>query len=167
LDRKQGDYYFNIFLNLIRATYMNLEKEWEKVANKSGLTHAQQHALWILHLDNGLTLEELGNIAMWNKSTTSMLISRLEKKGFVQKEKYMENSRTIKIYITEEGIKTVRESVNTDIAFRFMGMLRNLDEKEVKGFLGTLNKICKLAADDDLTDFEKYLKVSSEEMAKP
>lgn len=166
MDRKQGDYYFNIFLNLTRATYMNLEKEWEKVANEKGLTHAQQHVLWILHLDNGLTLEEIGNIAMWNKSTTSTLISRLEKKGLVRKEKYLENSRTIKIFITQEGIQTVRESVDTDVAIRFMGMLRDMDPVELQSFLGSLNKVCRLAAPSDLNDFEKYLEVSSEEMLK-
>lgn len=87
LNRQKNDYYFNIFLNLARAMYMQLEKDWDKEAKLCGISYAQQHALWLLHVQDGLTLEELGNIAIWNKSTTSALISRLEKKGLVEKRK--------------------------------------------------------------------------------
>ena len=86
LDRKTNDYYFNLFLNLARATYMNLEKNWDAEAKACGISYAQQHCLWLLHVQDGLTLEEIGNIALWNKSTTSALVSRLEKKGYIQKE---------------------------------------------------------------------------------
>lgn len=145
---------------------MNIQKDWEKVANEVGLTHAQQHALWILHLDDGLTLNELGNIAFWNKSTTSALISRLEKKGYVRKEKYLDNSRTIKIYITEGGKRILEESVNTKLAFEFMGLLRSLDIEEVEKFLETLEKIYDLMGNGDSTDFKSYLRVSSNKMLK-
>lgn len=104
LNRQKNDYYFNIFLNLARAMYMQLEKDWDKEAKLCGISYAQQHALWLLHVQDGLTLEELGNIAIWNKSTTSALISRLEKKGLVEKRKD-EGSRLIRIYLTEEAIK--------------------------------------------------------------
>lgn len=104
LNRQKNDYYFNIFLNLARAMYMQLEKDWDKEAKLCGISYAQQHALWLLHVQDGLTLEELGNIAIWNKSTTSALISRLEKKGLVEKRKD-EGSRLIRIYLTEEGYK--------------------------------------------------------------
>ncbi|MCT8977076.1 MarR family transcriptional regulator [Clostridium sp. CX1] len=166
MDKRQKDYYFNLFLNLIRATYMNLEKDWENVAKEAGLTHAQQHALWILHLDNGLTLEELGNIALWNKSTTSALISRLEKKGYVKKDKYLNNSRTIKIYITDEGKEILEKSVGTKSAFEFMGLFEHFKLEEIETFLDILHKISGMVGTWDLSDFQKFLKTSSENLSK-
>jgi DNA-binding MarR family transcriptional regulator len=166
LDRIKGNYYFNLFLNLMRANYMKSQKDWEKVANEVGLTHTQQHALWILHLDNGLTLDELGNIAFWNKSTTSALVSRLEKKGYVRKERYLNNTRTIRIYITDKGKKILEDSVNTERAVKFMGLLRSLDVEEIEKFLETLEKIYDLMNNQDATDFKNYLQVSSNMMLK-
>ncbi|QGU94537.1 MarR family transcriptional regulator [Clostridium bovifaecis] len=166
MDKREKDYYFNMFLNLIRATYMNLEKNWEDVAKEAGLTHAQQHALWILHLDDGLTLEELGNIALWNKSTTSALISRLEKKGYVKKHKYLNNSRTIKIYITDEGKAVLDKSVGTKYAFEFMGLFEHFEHEEIETFLKTLHRISDMVGTWDLTDFQKFLETSSKSLLK-
>ncbi|MBE6067092.1 MAG: winged helix-turn-helix transcriptional regulator [Clostridium lundense] len=166
MDKPLKDYYFNIFLNLIRATYMNLEKDWESLAVEAGLTHAQMHALWILHLDDGLTLEELGNIALWNKSTTSALISRLEKKGYIEKQKFLNNSRTIKIYITETGKEVLEKSVGTKSAFQFMGLFEHFEHDEIESFLKTLQKISDMVGTWDLTDFQKFLQFSSEKLLK-
>ena len=52
LNRQKNDYYFNIFLNLARAMYMQLEKDWDKEAKLCGISYAQQHALWLLHVLN-------------------------------------------------------------------------------------------------------------------
>lgn len=164
MDRTIQDYYFNIFLNLIRTTYMNLEKNWENVAKESGLTHAQQHALWILNFLDGLTLDELGNTALWNKSTTSALISRLEKKGYIRKDKYLNNSRVIKIYITEEGKSVLENSVATKTAYEFMGLFGQFENNEIESFLKTLHKITGMVGTWDLTDFERFLKISSEKI---
>ncbi|WP_291637749.1 MarR family transcriptional regulator [Clostridium sp.] len=166
MDKKTGDYYFNIFLNLIRATYMNIEKDWESLAKESGLTHAQQHALWILNLDDSLTLDQIQHIGIWNKSTVSALISRLEKKGYVQKEKYLENSRIIKIYITEQGRKILHDSVINNSALKFMGLFNDFDISELETFLDTFKKISRMVNKLDYEDFENYIKISSENLLK-
>ena len=166
MEKNERDYYFNIFLNLVRATYMNLEKDWEKIAKEAGLTHAQMHALWILNLDDGLTLDELGNIALWNKSTTSALISRLVKKGYVRKEKYLNNSRIIKIYITDTGRVILDKSVGSKSAFEFMGLFENFDRQEIEVFLKTLDKICDKVGKWDMKDFRSFLEVSSNKLFK-
>ncbi len=156
------DYYFNRFLNLIRATYMNLAKDWEDVASEVGLTHAQQHALWILHIEDGLTLDELGHVAMWNKSTTCALIGRLEKKGYIKKEKSDSNPRIKKIYITATGKDILDRSVNSNKAFNFMGLFNDCDKKEFDKFLEVLGKICHMVGDADMANFDKYLECSSD-----
>ena len=40
LNRQKNDYYFNIFLNLARAMYMQLEKDWDKEAKLCGISYA-------------------------------------------------------------------------------------------------------------------------------
>lgn len=161
MDRTMQDYYFNIFLNLLRTTYMNFEKNWENVAKESGLTHAQQHALWILNFIDGLTLEQLGNIALWNKSTTSALVSRLAKKGYIKKEKYLIRSRVIRIFITEEGKSVLEKSVATKSAYEFMSLFGQFENNEIESFLKTLHKITGMVGTWDLTEFKNFLDISS------
>lgn len=166
MDRKKNDYYFNMFLNLIRATYLNVEKDWQNVASKVGLGYAQQHSLWILHVQDGLTLTELGNIAMWNKSTTSALISKLEKKGLVEKRPTDEGTREIRVYLTDLGRDLLEQSVNTDSCIEFMGLFRNSDEKELLDFLSELHKVCNMVGKSGQQDFNNYLDVYSKNLLK-
>lgn len=164
MDRKTNDYYFNMFLNLIRATYMNVEKDWQNVAGKVGLGYAQQHSLWILHVQDGLTLSELGNIAMWNKSTTSVLISKLEKKGLVEKRPVDAGTREIRIYLTQQGKKLLEESVNTETCIDFMGLFKDYDEEELQKFLKKLHEVCNMVGKDRQNDFNQYLDVYSKNL---
>ena len=156
LDRKKNDYYFNLFLNLTRALYMQLEKDWDKEAKVCGISYAQQHALWLLHVQDGLTLEELGNIAIWNKSTTSALISRLEKKGLVEKRKE-ENSRVIRIYLTQEGYRKIEESTNTEECLEYMSTFRDYEEEEVIKILSVLSEAFMDVSKDKNQDFDRFI----------
>ncbi len=165
MDKKRNDYYFNIFLNLSRAIYMQLEKGWDNEARVSGITYAQQHALWLLHVQDGLTLEEIGNIAIWNKSTTSALISRLAKKGLVYKEKE-EGGRTIRIYLTKEGKKKINDSVNTNECLSYMSLLKDLDEEKIKLYLSTLKEIYALVSQDKNQDFARFIDQYSNNLLK-
>jgi len=166
MDRKINDYYFNMFLNLIRATYLNVEKDWQNVASAVGLGYAQQHALWVLHVQDGLTLTQLGNIAMWNKSTTSVLISKLEKKGLVEKRQTEVETREIRICLTEQGKKTLYESVNTESCIRFMDLFGEYSEEELLDFLNKLHKVCNMVGKSGQPDFNRYLDVYSRNLLK-
>lgn len=165
-DNSKRDYYFNMFLNLIRATYLNVEKEWNMVAGEVGLGYAQQHALWILHIHDGLTLEELGHIALWNKSTTSNLISKLENKGFVEKLTTQNRTRTFKIFITEEGKEILNKSVSTERSDRFFEMFNEYSEEELVNFLQSLWKVSNLVGKEEKEDFNEYLEVYSKNLIK-
>ncbi len=166
VDRQRNDFYFNIFLNLIRASYMRLEKGWQEEAQVSGISYAQQHALWLLHVQDGLTLEELGDIAVWNKSTTSAMVTRLEKKGFVRKVKEQEGSRTLRIYLTEEGWRKIEESINTEECLSYMSLFRNTDEETLKRFLLDLEEVFDRIDQGKSQNFKRFIDVYSKNLLK-
>ena len=166
MNKNKRDYYFNMFLNLIRATYLNVEKEWQLVAGEVDLGYAQQHALWILHVQDGLTLEELGNIAIWNKSTTSSLISKLEKKGFIEKRSNQDGTRAFKIYITQKGREILVNSVSTDRSELFFEMFHDYTEEELIDFLEKLRRVSDIVGKTGHEDFNRYLEVYSKNLIK-
>ncbi|MCI8293744.1 MAG: MarR family transcriptional regulator [Hespellia sp.] len=165
LDRKKNDYYFTIFLNLVRATYMYLEKDWDNEAQVCGISYAQQHCLWLLHIQDGLTLTELGNIAVWNKSTTSALVSRLQKKKLVEKRR-QKGTNVIRIYLTKEGWKKIEESINTKECIEFMGLFKDHKEEEVVEILSFLKRIYDEVSKDKNSDFNRFINEYSENLLK-
>ena len=165
MDSKKSIYYFNIFLNITRTMYMNFEKEWDAEARLSGITYAQQHCLWLLHVQDGLTLEELGNIGQWNKSTTSALVSRLEKKNLIRKEKE-ERSRTIHIYLTDQGKEKIHDSLNTPEALKFLSMFDDVEEERFARFLEEERKIMKLVLRENDEDINRFLLEYSQNLLK-
>lgn len=170
MDKKKDDYYFNMLLNLMRTTYMNLEKQWQINAMEVGLSYAQQHALWILHIQDGLTLEELGNIAMWNKSTTSALITKLEHKDYVKKESEEDGTRGFRIFLTPKGQEVLSSSVATEGCISFMGLFKDLEESKFVDFLENLHEISNIVGDkyfpEKQKDFNKYLEEYSNNLLK-
>lgn len=141
---------------------MNMEKQWQLNAMEVGLSYAQQHAMWILHIHDGLTLTELGNIAMWNKSTTSALITKLETKGFIRKESENDGTRGFRVFLTEEGRRKLTESVKTENCIDFMQIFKDEDEEKLKSFLNELTEVCNRVGNkyhpDKQEDFNTYLK---------
>lgn len=145
---------------------MRLERDWQNEANVVGISYAQQHALWLLHVQDGLTLEELGKIAVWNKSTTSVMVSRLEQKGLVRKEKAQEKGRTIKVYLTEQGRVKIEESVNTPECIGYMSLFREADEEQLRAFLLELENVFDLIDKGESQDFKRFIDIYSKNLLK-
>jgi len=112
-----------------------------------------------------LTLEELGNIAIWNKSTTSALISRLEKKGLVEKRKD-EGSRLIRIYLTEEGYKKIDESTNTKECIEYMGLFKDKEEEDVVRVLSLMKELVDEIHQGKNPDFNTFINEYSQNLLK-
>ena len=135
---------------------MILERDWDAEAQLCGISYAQQHCLWILHVQDGLTLDELANIAIWNKSTTSASVSRLEKKGLVEKKR-VEHSKVIKIYLTHEGYELIEKSVNTEECLDYMSLFREFSEEDVIQVLNTYKMIFEKISKGKNEDFERFI----------
>ena len=112
-----------------------------------------------------MTLEELGNIAIWNKSTTSALISRLEKKGLVEKRKD-EGSRLIRIYLTEEGYKKIDESTNTKECIEYMGLFKDKEEEDVVRVLSLMKELVDEIHQEKNPDFNTFINEYSQNLLK-
>jgi MarR family protease production transcriptional regulator HPr len=156
LDKQTNDYYFNLFLNLSRALYMNLEKDWDAEAQLCGISYAQQHCLWILHVQDGLTLSQLGNIAIWNKSTTSAMVSRLEAKGLVYKKRE-EHSHEVRVFLTDAGKEKIEASTSTPECIEYMGLFQNKDPQEIEGMLALLQKLYEEVSKNRNEDFNVFI----------
>ena len=101
-----------------------------------------------------MTLTQLSNIALWNKSTTSEIVSRLEKKKWIYKKR---DNHEIKLYLTEDGKSLVKNSVKNSSCEQFISIFDSLEEDEIKQILETLKQSCDLISLNENKDFKSFV----------
>ncbi|HEY0491885.1 MAG TPA: MarR family winged helix-turn-helix transcriptional regulator [Candidatus Dormibacteraeota bacterium] len=102
-----------------------------------------QHELDLLsHLppDRGVTLQWLADHLLLPKSTTSVLVKDLDRRGFLSRQRRADNQREVSITLTKNGARRVAESTvldTTALARSFEG----LPPTEVSAALDTLERV--------------------------
>ncbi len=104
------------------------------------VTLGQAAILFILQRDDGRTMTELSKALAVKNATLTGLIDRLERSAFVLRKASKNDRRSIRIYITPEGIeqcdkaKPVIKRVNEEIKSGF-------SQEEIKVFKRVLNSV--------------------------
>ncbi len=100
----------HIIMNYLRGTYKVLEEEWQKSARSIGLTQAEQHVLWIVHLEKEATITKIASIGLWDVSTVMQVITRLKQKGLITLMKKAADRRVSYATLTDLGEQKIQES---------------------------------------------------------
>ena len=128
---------------LIYLISMSQQKLWTylKTALKSEgirVTPAQAGILFLLKQENGQSMTELSKALAVKNATLTGLIDRLERSAFVTRRASKNDRRSIRIYLTPEGIeecekaKPVIQRVNAEIKSGF-------SQEEIEVFKRVLN----------------------------
>ncbi len=68
-----------------------------------GLTAREVHCLNVIGQQEGINIKTIGDTLGVTKSAASQMVGKLEKKGFAQKEKAVNNDKEILAYLTDTG----------------------------------------------------------------
>lgn len=117
-------------MNYMRGTYKVLENEWQKNAREIGLTQAEQHVMWIVYLEEEVTITKISEIGLWDVSTVMQVLKRLKNKRFVKLEKKANDRRVSYVTLTEEGQTKVEAS--TQYSYAVMNYLDEYRSKSVE-----------------------------------
>ncbi len=96
------------FSEVVRRFYVYYEAEIKELHIKE--SHAK--TLHLISDHEGLTQQEIANISMTTRSTTSEIISEMVKAGLVERRSDPQDKRVARIYMTEHGqviAKHIRE----------------------------------------------------------
>ncbi len=93
----------HLLINLLRGTYKVLDEDWQKSAQKIGLTQSEQHLLWIVYFEKKAPMSRIAEVGLWDLSTVMQVIKRLKHKGLVQTIKDENDLRVSYVMLTEEG----------------------------------------------------------------
>lgn len=106
----------------------------EDLQTRCGISHVEFEILLRLTFaeENRLRIQELAERSILSRSGTSRLVERLEKSGFLKREKAMEDKRGAYAVLTTEGADKFREARRGHIGLVQKSFLRKYTAAELK-----------------------------------
>ena len=129
-------------MRLFRA-HFNITDEYLK---KEGLYHGQPYIIISLYHNDGQSLKELTACRNVKASTTTTMVSRMEKLGLVKKVADEKDRRKTRVYLTEKGREKYNAIINVnneldEICFeRFSDEQKLLTKMLLKKIIENINK---------------------------
>ena len=96
----------------LRRIIKSLQDYSQTVSSHFGITGPQLWALKTIYQRGNLSLGELSKGMYLHPSTVSGVVDRLEKKGFVLRDRTEKDRRVVKVYLTPKGKTLVRRTPN-------------------------------------------------------
>ena len=129
-------------MRLFRA-HFNITDEYLK---KEGLYHGQPYIIISLYHNDGQSLKELTACRNVKASTTTTMVSRMEKLGLVKKVADEKDRRKTRVYLTDKGREKYNAIINVnneldDICFEgFSDEQKLLTKMLLKKIIENINK---------------------------
>ncbi len=81
-----------------------------KLCEENGVPVGYRSLLFHLARTNGCSQKELAQRAMLKPSTVSIALEKMERDGYVKREKNNNDARAVKVYLTEKGLNMDRKN---------------------------------------------------------
>lgn len=126
--------------NIITDTAKKVSDAFNKKLNTLGITRVQWIALFYLGQDEYFNQNELAMKMKITRSSITRLIDRMEKEGYVKREKELNDRRITRLFLTEKGIKLREILIPEDEKFNRI-ILQNISSEELNIFKRVLKKM--------------------------
>ena len=131
----------------LRPVLLRLARELRKETEQLGITARQATLLWLVKRNPGLSLAQLAAEEGISPPAMSGHVDRLERAGFLERERSKEDRRRVGLSLTDDGerlMRRVRARRTTWLADR----LRGLEPSELDAIAGALPGLLRLVGDD-------------------
>lgn len=133
----------NYSLALISRIHENTNKFIIKSLNDNGINElvpSHGDILAYLFLKQKCTMNELAKNIHRTKPTTTVLVDKLEKFGFLKREKSVEDNRVTYLSLTKKGqdLKPIFEKISKDLIRQ---LYKNFTKEEINQTTDSLNKM--------------------------
>ena len=132
----------------VRALVAALSQSARLVEQRTGLTNAQLFLLKQLASEGALSVNDLAARAMTRQSTVSILATRLEEAGLLERSRSEEDARRVMLDITTAGKRLLRRAPEPPLAHLIAALCR-LTTRELGGLeLGLRSLLRELGIQD-------------------
>jgi DNA-binding MarR family transcriptional regulator len=127
----------------LRRIFKAIEDYSHEVSEKFGITGPQLWALKTISQNESLSLSDLSERMYLHPSTITGVIDRLEKKGYVRRNRDQVDRRVIYVQLTTEGKRLAKRAPNPAQGKMIYG-LKNLKKKELKLIYDSVQKLVEI-----------------------
>lgn len=128
--------------NASKMVYRNFNQN----LTEKGCTRVQWLALYFIGRENKLNQTDLANFMQLQTSTIVRLIDRLERDGYVYREKDITDRRISYISLTESG-ENIRKDLIIEVEAFSKKVTGNISEEEIKIYKNVLDKMIRNTKD--------------------
>jgi MarR family transcriptional regulator, organic hydroperoxide resistance regulator len=136
-------------MHSLRRIIKSLQDYSQEVFSHFGVTGPQLWALKTIHQAGSLSLGELSKEMYLNPSTISGVVDRLEKKGYVVRDRTEKDRRVVKVRLTPEGEILVKKAPNP-VQGKMIYGLRKLRREELSLIYESVQKLVEIMEAQDL-----------------
>lgn len=97
-------------LKRFRLIFKAVQQHSQWVETRCGVTSAQLWAMWELSRNPGLRVSDLAKVMSIHHSTASNMLDKLEKKGFIKRERVSEDQRVVTLNLTQAGVEVIEQA---------------------------------------------------------
>ena len=130
VNRMTSDASISEIMHSLRRIIKSLQDYSQTVSNHFGITGPQLWVLKTIHQMGSLPLGELSEEMYLHPSTVSGVVNRLEKKGYVVRDRTEKDRRVVKVRLTPKGRILVRRAPKP-VQGKMIYGLRNLKKEKL------------------------------------
>lgn len=127
----------------LRRIFKTIQDYSHEVANKFGITGPQLWTLKTIYQNGSLSLGDLSQRMYLHPSTISGVIDRLEKKGYVLRDRYQKDRRVVKVDLTSQGKRVAKKAPNP-VQGKMIYGLRKLKRRELNSIYDSVEKLVEI-----------------------
>ncbi len=127
----------------LRRIFKAIQDYFQEISKKYGITGPQLWALKTVAANGSLSLGELSKQMYLHPSTISGVVDRLEKKGFVVRDRGQEDRRVVRVQLTSRGKKIVAKAPNP-IQGKMIYGLNRLKKRELTSIYDAVKELVKI-----------------------
>ena len=142
LERDRGRTVSEIMQSL-RRVFRAIHEYYRDVSERFGITGPQLWALKTISHNGTLSQTELSEKMYLHPSTITGVVDRLERKGYVIRDRNHIDRRVVRVQLTPEGKALVKKAPNP-IQGKMIYGLRNLRKEELNSICTSLQKLVAL-----------------------
>lgn len=110
LSKKDTLIYSYKVVQLSKALWKMVEKDWQQWIKPFGLNINEHHILWIAHYLGGATISDISKFGVMHVSTAFNFSKKLEERGYLTFSKKDNDKRNTYVYLTKEGKKLLAQT---------------------------------------------------------
>ena len=124
---------------VIRATDLHSKR----LAKESGLTAPQILLLQAIRRLEGAPIGQLANDVSLSQATVTTILDRLEKRGYIERERSTIDKRKVHVHLTDRGIEALRDAP-TPLQEQFARQFNDLQEWEQTMLVTALQRVAHM-----------------------